>query len=74
MKKSVVLVEKELTKVSRVDQAPCEGFTLVVDGRYKNEYPNEEAAQSAGKELLGRYPMLWIEIYDSGTQTRSKLS
>ncbi len=74
MKKPLTLPDEEPRKILRADRAPSEGFTLVVDGHYKNGYPDRQAAQTAGAELLGRYPMLLIEIYDAGTQTRSKIS
>jgi hypothetical protein len=74
MKKPLTLADEEPRKIMRADRAPSEGYTLVVDGHYKNGYADEQAARAAGAELLGRYPMLLIEIYDAGTQTRSKLA
>ncbi len=74
MKKPLTLADEEPRKILRADRAPSEGFTLVVDGHYKNGYLDEQAARTTGTELLGRYPMLLIEIYDAATQTRSKLS
>jgi hypothetical protein len=74
MKKPLVLPDEQPRKIQRADRAPAEGFSLVVDGHYKNEYLDEAAAKTAATELLGRYPMLLIEIYDSEKQTRSKFS
>jgi hypothetical protein len=74
MKKPLQPPEEQPRKIRRADRAPANGFSLVVDGHYKNEYPDEEAAKIAATELLGRYPMLLIEIFDGGKQTRSKLS
>ena len=53
--------------------APADGFSLVVDGHFKTHYDNETAAQEAGAELLGRFPMLQVLIYDAATKTRSPL-
>jgi hypothetical protein len=74
MKKPLLLPEEQPRKIQRADRAPADGFSLVVDGHYKNEYPNEGAAKTAATELLERYPMLLIEIYDGEKQTRSKFS
>jgi hypothetical protein len=74
MKKPLLLPEEQPRKVQRADRAPADGFSLVVDGHYKNEYPDEAAAKIAATELLARYPMLLIEIYDGEKQTRSKFS
>jgi hypothetical protein len=74
MKKSLLLPEEQPRKVQRADRPPTDGFSLVVDGHYKNEYPDEAAAKIAATELLGRYPMLLIEIYDCEKQTRTKFS
>jgi len=53
--------------------APANGFSLVVDGQFKAHYDNENAAQEAGAELLGRFPMLQVLIYDAETRIRSPL-
>ncbi|BEV46017.1 hypothetical protein [Afipia carboxidovorans] len=75
MKKPLMLPEEQhARRVRRADRAPVDGFSLVVDGHYKNEYPDEAAAKVAAAELLGRYPMLLIEIYDGEKQVRSKFS
>jgi hypothetical protein len=59
--------------IQRADVAPVDGFSLVVDGHFKTHYDNEKAAQEAGAELFGRFPMLQILIYDAATNTRSPL-
>jgi hypothetical protein len=61
-------------KVRRADIAPTAGFALVVDRHYKTEYEDESAAKVAAAELLGRFPMLYIEIYDADKRTRAKFS
>lgn len=65
--------ESEPRIVQRADVAPTDGFSLVVDGRFKTHYDDRNAAQKAGAELLGRFPMLQILIYDAGTKTKSPL-
>lgn len=65
--------ESEPRIVQRADVAPTDGFSLVVDGHFKAHYDDQNAAQKAGAELLGRFPMLQILIYDAGTRTKSPL-
>jgi hypothetical protein len=74
MKKTITLADElEPRKVQRADVAPADGFTLVVDGHFKTHYDSETAAQEAGAELFGRFPMLQVLIYDAATKTRSPL-
>ena len=74
MKKTFTLVEEVQPKLAaRADLLPAEGFSLVVDGHFKTRFDNEKAAQEAGAELFGRFPMLQVLIYDAATKTRSAL-
>jgi hypothetical protein len=74
MKKTITLTDEiQPRNVQRADVAPADGFTLVVDGHFKTHYDSETAAQEAGAELLGRFPMLQVLIYDAATKTRSEL-
>ena len=59
--------------MQRADVAPTDGFSLVVDGQFKTRYNKQNAAQEAGTELLDRFPMLQVLIYDAATRTRSPL-
>jgi hypothetical protein len=59
--------------VQRADVTPTTGFTMVVDGKMKAKFDDEASAAKAGSELLARFPMLQIEIYDAAAKTRSKL-
>lgn len=74
MKKKITLADDTQPRnIQRADVAPAEGFSLVVDGRFKTYYDDEEAARKAGAELFGRFPMLQVLIYDAVTKTRSPL-
>jgi hypothetical protein len=74
MKKTITVVdEAQPRNIQRADVAPADGFSLVVDGRFKTHYDDEKAAQEAGAELFGRFPMLQVMIYDAATKTRSPL-
>ena len=37
---------------------------MVVDGHFKTQFAEDVAARKAATELLARYPMLQVEIYD----------
>lgn len=74
MKKPLTLPDEEPRKIQRADVAPAEGFTLVVDGHFKTQYDNEASAKAAAAELLTRYKMLQIEIYDAAKRERTRFS
>jgi hypothetical protein len=74
MKKPITLVDEiQPRNIQRADVAPANGFSLVVDGHFKTHYDDQKAAQDAGAELFGRFPMLQVLIYDAATKTRSPL-
>jgi hypothetical protein len=74
MKKPITLAEEPQPRnIQRADVAPASGFSLVVDGHFKTHFDDEKAAQQAGAELFGRFPMLQVLIYDAATKTRSPL-
>lgn len=58
------------TAAPRADLPPTSGFTLLVDGHFKSQYDALKRAKDAAAELLARFPMLRIEIYDAATKTR----
>jgi len=39
----------------------------------KTEYAHEAAAKKAGEELLKRFPMLLIQVFDAKRKTRATL-
>jgi hypothetical protein len=72
VKKPTLQVEDQQPKnIQRADIAPTTGFALVVDGHFKTQFQSDAAAQKAAKELLGNYPMLHVEIYDTSTKSRT---
>jgi hypothetical protein len=74
MKKPTTLADEiQPRNIQRADAPPADGFSLVVDGHFKTHYDSEAAAQEAGDELFGRFPMLQVLIYDAATKTRSPL-
>ena len=74
MKKPVLSIEEpEPKKILRADRPPTEGFVTVVDGHFKSEFADVEAAEAAGRKLKAAYPMLQIEIYDAANRVRTLL-
>ena len=59
--------------IQRADIVPSSGYVLVVDGCMKTEHADEVAAKKAGEDLLKRYPMLFIQVFDARTKTRATL-
>jgi hypothetical protein len=57
--------------VQRMDTIPSSGYVLVVDGRMETEYADEASAKRAGEDLLKRFPMLLIQVFDATAKTRS---
>ena len=72
MKKPKVQIESAPPRiVQRADLAPSTGYAIVVDGHFKTEFGEEKAAKKAATELLAKYPMLRIEIYDASSKSRT---
>ena len=72
MKKPTLHVEEQpqLRNIQRADIAPSDGYALVVDGPFKTQFAEEGAAKKAAVELLAKYPMLQVEIYDASSKSR----
>ena len=74
MKKPKLQVESpQPRQVQRADLAPTTGYAIVVDGHFKTEFVDEGAAKKAAAELLAKYPMLRIEIYNASSRSRTLL-
>ena len=73
MKKPTPRVEQQQQprNIQRADVAPEKGNAMVVDGHFKSQFSEKSAAKNAATELLARYPMLQIEIYDATAKTRT---
>jgi hypothetical protein len=57
----------------RADIIPTKGFAMVVDGKLKAGFDDEQVAQAAGAELLARFPMLRVEVYNAETRVRTNV-
>jgi len=72
MKKPTLHVERPQPRnIQRADIAPTDGYALVVDGHFKTQFVEEEAAKELATELLARYPMLQVEICDASSKSRA---
>jgi hypothetical protein len=73
MKKPTLHVEQQLQprNVQRADIAPANGYAMVVDGHFKAQFAEEGSAKKDAAELLAKYPMLKIEIYDASSKGRT---
>jgi len=72
MKKPTLHVERPQPRnIQRADIAPTDGYALVVDGHFKTQFVEEGAAKKVATELLARYPMLQVEIYDASSKSRA---
>jgi hypothetical protein len=72
MRKPTLHVEEraQSRNIQRADIAPSDGYALVVDKHFKTQFVDEEAARKAAVELLAKYPMLQVEIYDASSKSR----
>ena len=74
MKKPTLRVEQQQPRnIQRADIAPEQGYSMVVDGHFKTQFSEASAAKKTATELLTRYPMLQVEIYDAKTKARTKV-
>jgi hypothetical protein len=73
MKRPTLHVEEQAQprNIQRADIAPSDGYALVVDKHFKTQFGEEEAAKKAAVELLAKYPMLQVEIYDASSKSRT---
>jgi hypothetical protein len=58
---------------ARADVPPVEGYALLVDGHFKNQFDALTDARTAAADLKSRFPILRIEIYDAAKKTRLPL-
>jgi hypothetical protein len=74
MKKPTLRIEEQQPRnIQRADIAPEDGYAMVVDGHFKTQFSEENAAKKAATELLSRYPMLQVEIYDAKAKIRTRV-
>ena len=62
--------EPQPRNIQRADIAPANGYAMVVDGHFKTQFSEEDAANNAASELLAKFPMLQVEIYNAKEKSR----
>jgi hypothetical protein len=70
-KPTIHVQESQPRNIQRADVAPMGGFALVVDGHFKTQFESDAAALTAAKELLSKFPMLQVAIYDASAKART---
>lgn len=74
MKKPTLRIEQPQPRnIQRADIAPELGYAIVIDGRFKAQFSEQSVATKAATELLSRYPMLQVEIYDAKAKIRTRV-
>jgi hypothetical protein len=69
-KPTLRIQEPQPRNIQRADIAPANGYAMVVDGHFKTQFSEEDAANAAASELLANFPMLQIEIYNAKKKSR----
>lgn len=55
----------------RVNAFPKEGFSMVVDGKFKQHFATVEDAQKAAMSLKIKFPLLQVAVRDAVTAERT---
>jgi hypothetical protein len=55
----------------RANAYPKEGFSMVVDGKFKQHFATQEDAQKAAVSLKIKFPLLQVAVRDSVTAERT---
>lgn len=69
-KPTLRIQEPQPRNIQRADIAPANGYAMVVDGHFKTQFSDEDAANTAASELLANFPMLQVEIYNAKKKSR----
>ena len=69
-KPTLRIQEPQPRNIQRADIAPANGYAMVVDGHFKTQFSEEDAANAAASELLAKFPMLQVEIYNAKEKSR----
>ena len=63
-------VAKPANEPLRANVYPVDGFSMVVDGKFKSHHATEEAAQKAAEYLKAKFPVLQVMVRDDTTSIR----
>ena len=63
--------DKRAKTVMRADLPPTEGFSLMVDGKFKLDYPDMAAAMKVARELKKKFPVIQVAVYDASAKSRA---
>lgn len=62
---------KPATKPLRANEYPIDGFSMVVDGKFKSHHATQEAALKTAQDLKIRFPVLQVMVRDNATSIRT---
>jgi hypothetical protein len=63
--------EQQSRSTERANVPPASGFAMIVDGHFKTQFVDADTARKAAQDLLAKYPMLQIQIFDASTRQRT---
>jgi hypothetical protein len=72
-KPTLRIEEQQPRNIQRADIAPANGCAIVVDGHFKTQFSEENAAKTSASELLANFPMLQVEVYNAKEKSRTLL-
>jgi hypothetical protein len=58
----------------RANAYPKEGFSMVVDGKFKQHFATLDDAQKAAMRLKNKFPLLQVAVRDAITAERSPVN
>ena len=58
-------VDAAIARKTPANARPIDGHVLLVDGKFKTQFPTAEAAMAAGIKLKEQYPVVRVQIYDA---------
>jgi len=72
-KPKLTIDDPQPRNIQRADVAPTDCYALVVDGHFKTQFADKGTAMKAATELLAKFPMLQVEIYDAASKSRTSV-
>lgn len=58
-------IDAGMVRKAPANARPIEGHVLLVDGKFKTQFPTAEDAMAAGMTLKEKYPVVRVQIYNA---------
>lgn len=65
--------EQYARSTERANVLPSSGFAMIVDGVFKTQFVDADSARKAAQDLLAKFPMLQIQVFDASTRQRTMI-